>query len=1006
MLTAPVFYPPLRGPRMTEKTGLTTSRKLQRSGYGSALSTTTALTAVPPGIHKPSLCNPPWMTSDSVDVEMRPSTRGELQFRCITSLSVRLPEEPWYKRIRVPGVFNRTSPHSNAVHTTKYTVITFLPKNLWEQFHRFANIFFLFIALLNFVPEVQAFGKEIGYLPLLFVLAATAVKDIFEDYRRYRSDTEVNAKLCRVYNRELKTYVQRQWTNVRVGDFVELECDEVIPADLLLLATSDPHYICYIETANIDGETNLKQRGVVPGIVDDMLPLGPLDHFDPSYFSGELFAEQPHSKINQFNGYVDVGGGRRFPVDRGNLLLRGCVLRNTTRVAGLVVYAGHQTKALLNNSGPRAKRSKLEKDINTDVFFQLALLLVICTIGAIGSGVWTSENVGKNITYFPFNDLDPALEAFIRFWTYIIIYQVIIPVSLYVTIEIIKIIQVYFLNWDLDMYYEPTDRPFLARALNVTEDLGQIQYIFSDKTGTLTENEMVFRCCSVGGRNYPHTLTTITGGKGVEGGEGGDVANDPDSGNFQEETDFPSPPSSKLVLDAGLVRDVENTGLCHDYLQDFFVVLALCNTVVLSRKTQDTQDVPDFSHEATWDRDRLAEYVQTITYEAESPDEAALVEAARSYGYALVARSPGRAVVTTPTGRLLVYHTLHVLEFDSERKCMSVVVKEDWSGRILLYSKGADTVIFSNLAHPDTGVLVESGEEEEEGPGEERRENRRELTENRLTLYAKEGLRTLCMARRVLGGEEYGDWVEGRREAEVALEQREEKLFASAKAIESQLELLGATGIEDRLQNGVPETIESLRMAGIKVWVLTGDKQETAINVGFSSRLVSENMDLIKINASSLEETREILECRRREFFDSDSDYSTDSSQDSRLSTRPLAFLWKVGRPRRGVGRREGGKGEERPKALVIDGGTLPFVLDTSLKSLFLDVASQCVSVICSRATPIQKASVVGLVKTGLNQMTLAVGDGANDVSMIQTANIGVGIAGREGMQTGCLAQG
>ena len=201
MLTAPVFYPPLRGPGMTEKTGLTTSRKLQRSGYGSALSTTTALTAVPPGIHKPSLCNPPWMTSDSVDVEMRPSTRGELQFRCITSLSVRLPEEPWYKRIRVPGVFNRTSPHSNAVHTTKYTVITFLPKNLWEQFHRFANIFFLFIALLNFVPEVQAFGKEIGYLPLLFVLAATAVKDIFEDYRRYRSDTEVNAKLCRVYNR-------------------------------------------------------------------------------------------------------------------------------------------------------------------------------------------------------------------------------------------------------------------------------------------------------------------------------------------------------------------------------------------------------------------------------------------------------------------------------------------------------------------------------------------------------------------------------------------------------------------------------------------------------------------------------------------------------------------------------------------------------------------------------------------------------------------------------------
>ena len=206
MLTAPVFYPPLRTTRTNEKTRLTGHRKLGRSGYGSGLSTR-AYTHVPPAIHKPSLYSPPGiaeMSNGAVDVEMRPSaaaaSRGEAaQYRCITSQSVRLPEQPWYKRIRIPGVFNRTPPHSNAVHTTKYTVITFIPKNLWEQFHRFANIFFLFIALLNFVPEVEAFGKEIGYVPLLFVLFATAVKDIFEDYRRYRSDRELNAKLCRVY---------------------------------------------------------------------------------------------------------------------------------------------------------------------------------------------------------------------------------------------------------------------------------------------------------------------------------------------------------------------------------------------------------------------------------------------------------------------------------------------------------------------------------------------------------------------------------------------------------------------------------------------------------------------------------------------------------------------------------------------------------------------------------------------------------------------------------------
>lgn len=207
MLTAPVFYPPLTRIRMNEKTVLTTTHgKSKRNGYGSALSTADTSARLPPSIHKPLATEPPSISemaaAEVAHQEMVAplGDRGEPNFCRITSQSVRLPKERWYKRIRIPGVLNRTSPHSNAVHTTKYTVINFLPKNLWEQFHRFANIFFLFIALLNFVPDVEAFGKEIGYIPLLFVLSMTALKDIFEDYRRYRSDREVNAKLCRVYD--------------------------------------------------------------------------------------------------------------------------------------------------------------------------------------------------------------------------------------------------------------------------------------------------------------------------------------------------------------------------------------------------------------------------------------------------------------------------------------------------------------------------------------------------------------------------------------------------------------------------------------------------------------------------------------------------------------------------------------------------------------------------------------------------------------------------------------
>lgn len=121
-------------------------------------------------------------------------------YRCLKANSVSLPLQKWYKHIRIPGVFNRSSPRSNAVHTTKYTIITFIPKNLWEQAHRWANLFFIFIALLNFVPAVEAVGKEIGFIPVIFVLGVTAVKDIFEDYRRYKSDRKENGRLCKVYD--------------------------------------------------------------------------------------------------------------------------------------------------------------------------------------------------------------------------------------------------------------------------------------------------------------------------------------------------------------------------------------------------------------------------------------------------------------------------------------------------------------------------------------------------------------------------------------------------------------------------------------------------------------------------------------------------------------------------------------------------------------------------------------------------------------------------------------
>ncbi|KAF3834831.1 hypothetical protein F7725_027389 [Dissostichus mawsoni] len=350
---------------------------------------------------------------------------------------------------------------NNKIKTTKYTVLSFLPKNLFEQFHRFANVYFVFIALLNFVPVVNAFQPELALAPVVFILSVTAIKDLWEDYRRHRSDTEINHMDCLVYCRVERRYVEKFWKEVRVGDFIRLRCNEILPADVLLLSSSDPDRLCHIETATLDGETNLKQRQVYNGIIE---------------------CEKPNNDLNRFRGYILHRSGRRDALYKENLLLRGCTIRNTEEAVGIIIYAGHETKAMLNNNGPRYKRSKLERQMNVHVFWCVIILLVMCLFTAIGHGLWMFQYGDKRPVFDVLSpegtDLSPVMTAVYLFLTMIIVFQVLIPISLFVSIEIVKICQVFFIHQDLDLYDEETDSHLQCRALNITEDLGQMQYIF------------------------------------------------------------------------------------------------------------------------------------------------------------------------------------------------------------------------------------------------------------------------------------------------------------------------------------------------------------------------------------------------------------------------------------------------------------------------------------------------------------------------------------------------
>uniref|UniRef100_A0AAR2JAQ3 Phospholipid-transporting ATPase n=1 Tax=Pygocentrus nattereri TaxID=42514 RepID=A0AAR2JAQ3_PYGNA len=931
----------------------------------------------------------------------------------------------------------------NKIRTTKYTLLSFIPKNLFEQLHRLANIYFLFLAALNFVPIVNAFQPEIAVIPIVLVMSVTAVKDLWEDQRKRKSDRQINNLLCDTYDRRQRGYVERRWADVCVGDVVRLCCNEIIPADMVLLHSSDPNGICYIETANLDGETNLKQRQVV----QDLPQQG--SEFTPENFSSRIECENPNNDLRRFRGYMEHPNKVRVGLHSENLLLRSCTVRNTETVTGIVVYAGHETKAMQNNSGPRYKRSKLERRLNVDVLWSVVLLLLMCLTAAVGHGVWLSRL--KDPVFMIPDDTDPALAGFYMFWTMIIVLQVLIPVSLYVSIEIVKLGQIYFIQNDLDLYNARLDSGVQCRALNITEDLGQIQYLFSDKTGTLTENRMLFRRCTVAGTEYPHHEN----GQDSEAlpGQLGDIVTPACPGSSPG-----SPPrwtslcmcvfvpqECAVVPDVQLQRKLSalSTPLCpplkHDtaelsHILDFFLALAVCNTVVVSSPSQPRHMVqmpvartplrsleemkallqklslPRFSlspsqntdsppgltrrlapphtptsttpspipthtpspsstpmpiHRGAWGKDEeLADEdsveeedddeEEELLYEAESPDEAALVQAARAYGFTLLGRSPEQLLVVLPGTGPLSVPLLHLLPFDSTRKRMSVVVRHPLTGQVVVYTKGADNVIMELTTLGDDSCSREI----------------MERTQQHLDDYAREGLRTLCVAKRVLDEAEYEPWLKRHAFAETSIENREELLLDSAQRLENNLTLLGATGIVDRLQEEVPETIEALQRAGIKVWVLTGDKQETAINIACACKLLRPTDRLLTeaCEARLCELQRDISTITERGLSDSSMGVSEGDAVISGFT-------------------------------LVIDGRTLDFALHEDLQKNFLDLTSGCRSVICCRSTPLQKSQVVRLIGDSLGVMTLAIGDGANDVSMIQVADVGVGISGQEGMQ-------
>lgn len=682
-----------------------------------------------------------------------------------------------------------------------------------------------------------------------------------------------------------------------------------------------------------------------------------------------LDVDAPEVNMYRLNGAAVISGesGERVhPITLETTLLRGCVLRNTAWVIGIIIFTGDDTKIVQNSGGAPSKRSKVERQMNPQVLFNLLVLglmsMVCAIVDHLQEKVWYREDAYWTL-YDDRPGDNPNVNGIITFLNALITFQNIIPISLYISIEFVRTIQALFIYWDHDMQYHKNGNKIrtIARSWNLSDDLGQIEYIFSDKTGTLTQNVMVFRQCSVGGKVY------YGDSKEEETQQENKLNTSPSNSDNSDDVENSEkkpyvreiPPFHDAQLNTDLEgADSEQSRILHG----FFSVLGLCHTAVVAEPEPGV-----------------------IEYKAQSPDEAALVQSAADVGFVFRGRDRNILKLSTPYSQEPdEYELLNVLEFSSARKRMSVIVRKcDEEGRLFLLCKGADNIIFERLNKSDDAQKKLQAQ-----------------TDKDLQLFASEGLRTLCLAYRVLDPSEYEEWAEEYHQAEVSLDNREENIDAAAAKIECNLSLLGATAIEDKLQDGVPEAIADLKRAGIKVWVATGDKLETAVAIGYTTNLLTPVTNLIIVrsgNHSVYQQLKDSLEG----FFGDDSLTRTNSAHGSfhQVNTRRSTQLARVNT---GVQSLVGDDNGTRPGgfSLVIDGAALTEAFDDEDTSqLLLGLAMKCNTVVCCRVSPLQKAQIVRLVKDNLGVMCLAIGDGANDVSMIQAADVGVGISGEEGLQ-------
>ncbi|KAH8583820.1 calcium transporting ATpase or aminophospholipid transporter [Cryptosporidium sp. chipmunk genotype I] len=814
----------------------------------------------------------------------------------------------------------------NVIKTARYSLLFFLPKNLYDQFNSVANIYFLAIGIMQMVPSISSSGGiPTIALPLICMLCFSAAQAAYEDWKRHKADSEINNLPTYAYDPIKGNFVITKWGELKNGDLVIVKNREIFPADMVLLASSQNDNRVFVETASMDGETNLKLRES-PRIlfnsgvrnISDLLTISigimycgdPNDHPKKIHINSKFLLKNSKSDEKELN----------FSCNSSNMLLRGCKLRNTSWALGAVAYTAHETKIYQSNfrSAPH-KMSNVQSLYNQVTVASFIFLLVICLsfgmivafIDYFGGPEWSKK-------FIPIGKMEPnesILKAsIITFFTWIIVLANLIPIGMFFYLVISKVSQAIIITSDSRL---TSQNSTVVRNSDLNDELGQISYICTDKTGTLTRNYMEFKTVCINGNVY--------------GGNHHETKQDINQLSIDQTG------KQKITPHVDMEDETLRKKLREGNKEEIEILLnfALNHTVLIQENEVDIDEPP--------------------LYSASSTDEEALVLTSHHFGISLVSQNCSKNTIkfsgigTNQTS--VEFETLLRFEFDHKRKISSVLVKfpkkifsyesNDSEGyRYILFSKGSESAIKECCINQENSGMADK-------------------TFEFATEFATHGYRTLCFAKKELNEDEFLDILRSFKDNKINLEE-------VRKFFESNLILQGCSGIEDILQYRAQETIESFIVSGIKVWMLTGDRQETAINIAVRVGIISDEMEVIIFDENELElfsnnQIKEISD--KSSFLDRENSSFNFSNVVLVIDSQMLE------------------------KALIVD------------QARFAKIATKCSSVVCSRVTPQQKAQVVRLIQEFTKQRVLAIGDGGNDCTMLQTANVGVGIHGSEGMQ-------